>query len=850
MGLSWVALPSWSQIPGLSPMAAQQNALGFGAGAGTGGNAMGSAQDFNNAQGNGAGANTGGNSPNLAPLNYADPLPRTLPGPAQNLSLPPLKTNDFQKFILETSGYKLPIFGQDFFENLQFTQVQRNGATLSTQLNSNIFAPLENSPVNDNYTVGPGDQVVVRVWGSINEDAKLIIDRNGLVSIPRVGTVNVAGVKASQLEGIIKNAFFKYYKNFELSVTLGQLRTITVYVVGQARRPGSYSISSLSTLSSALFATGGVNANGSMRRIQLKRDGKVISEFDLYDFLTQGNKTNDLKLIDGDVLFIPAAYGYAALVGKVNNSAIFELKNEGETIEKLLSIAGGLPVTADQKRGTLERVNPKEKQPREVINFSIDPKGLLTPLKSGDLLTILSISPELSNSITLRGAVSQPIRLAWTKGMRIRDLIPNKESLISRDSIRRQNETLFDVNQLERTQIDRLELPADLRAGNNTDFSNNPNNPNNLGMPVMGALGATNGLNSSDSFIKKPFTGAIKDIALDTLSRRIGDLYDEINLDYAVIERLTPQELKVTLIPFNLGRVLADEKDPDNQLLQPGDIVTVFSAQDIRVPLSKRRIMVRIEGEVAKPGVYQATPGETLSTVIQRAGGLTHDAYLFGSNFTREAIKLSQQENLDRLVKRLDAEYSSSLTKAIQSVGASADIAATQSRVLASQNAARQAIERLKTLKPEGRITLGLNPELYNHVEKLPELHLENGDRLLIPARPDFVYVFGSINSESALIYRPNLTVADYLKLSGVTAGADRENVILARADGTAITNGSSFWDTSVNNIKVLPGDTILMPEKLDQESSWSSVIRSTKDISQIFYQMGLGVAAIKILKQ
>ncbi len=812
---------------------------------------MGQGQDFNTPQGNGA--NAGGNPNNLAPLNYADPLPRILPGPAQNLSLPPLKTNDFQKFILETSGYRLPIFGQEFFENLQFTQIQRNAATLSTQLNSNIFAPLENSPVNDNYTVGPGDQVVVRVWGSINEDAKLIIDRNGFISIPRVGTVNVAGVKASQLEGIIKNAFFKYYKNFELSVTLGQLRTITVYVVGQARRPGSYSLSSLSTLSSALFATGGVNATGSMRRIQLKRDGKVISEFDLYDFLTQGNKTNDLKLIDGDVLFIPAAYGYAALVGKVNNSAIFELKNEGETIEKLLSIAGGIPVTADQKRGTLERVNPKEKQPREVINFSIDPKGLSTPLKNGDLLTVLSISPELSNSITLRGAVSQPIRLAWSKGMRIRDLIPNKESLISRDSIRRQNETLFDVNQLERTQLDRQQLPVDLRPQNNTDFFNNPNNSNNsnnLGMVGLGALGASNGLNSSDSFVKKPFTGAIKDIALDTLSSRIGDLYDEINLDYAVIERLTPQELKVTLIPFNLGRVLADEKDPDNQLLQPGDIVTVFSAQDIRVPLSKRRIMVRIEGEVAKPGVYQATPGETLSTVIQRAGGLTHDAYLFGSNFTREAIKLSQQENLDRLVKRLDAEYSSSLTKAIQSVGASSDIAATQSRVLASQTAARQAIDRLKTLKPEGRIALGLNPELYNHVEKLPELHLENGDRLLIPARPDFVYVFGSINSESALIYRPNLTVADYLKLSGVTAGADRENVILARADGTAITNGSSFWDTSVKNIKVLPGDTILMPEKLDQESAWSSVIRSTKDISQIFYQMGLGVAAIKILKQ
>ena len=801
-------------------------------------------------------------------MQNSNPLQKTYP-------MTPLKQNEFQKFILETSGFKLPLFGLDFFENLQTNYSVRGMETPSLSLTSGAFAPLDNSPVNDDYAVGPGDQIVVRGWGSLTVDIKLTVDRNGQLSIPKIGSLNVAGVKASKLESVIKTAFSKYYKDFELSVTLGQLRSITVYVVGQARRPGSYFLSSLSTLASGLFATGGPNSNGSMRRVQLKRGGQVITEFDLYKFLTEGVSTSDVKLIDGDVIYIPPAFGYVAIVGKVNTPAVFELKSNDESLEQILKIAGGLPVVADPKKVTLERLDSSKKQTRSVEDFPLDSNGLHKTLKNGDLLTILTITPELSNAITLRGSVAQPIRVAWREGVRISDLIPNREALISRDSIRRQNETLFDSNQRERALREREMIPGDLlddaeltarvnKINLEASLSNKPNNTNFTSLSnalVLECQNDPNQLKCKDvrdvESLRAYREGRLfKDQAINldnnlkqtqTLTDRIGNLYDEINWDYAVIERLKRSDLSVTLIPFNLNNVLNDQKDPDNQLLQPGDVITIFSTNDLSVPISKRRITVRVEGEISKPGVYQAKPGDTLSTIIQRAGGLTHDAYLYGAAFYRDEVRRSQLENLQKLIKRVEAESNAALLQASQSTGASSNPIAVQARVLAAQAAQKQAMDRIRNLKPEGRIALTQSPDLYNRIETLPEIRLQNGDRLVIPTRPDFVYIYGAVNTESALLYRSEQTVNDYLKLSGVTASADKNTAILLRANGSALTNTGS-WSNTVLSTKVMPGDSIVIPDKLDLETTWSSAIRNTVDITQIFYQLGLGAAAIKVL--
>jgi protein involved in polysaccharide export with SLBB domain len=699
------------------------------------------------------------------------------PQQPQQQALEPLKPNDFQRFVLETAGYKLPLYGQEFFDNLPFN-------------------PINNAPVSGDYPLGPGDQVLVRGWGSLDIDARLVVDRNGMVSIPRVGSVVLAGVKANQAEGVIRTAVGKYYKGFELSVTLGQLRAITVYVVGQARRPGSYSISSVSTLASGLFATGGPNATGTMRRVQLKRSGKVIAELDLYKFLASGSDAAEVKLIDGDVIVLPPAFGHIALVGKVNNPAVYEIKSAGETLDDIIQIAGGLPVVADARRVTLERLDATQSQPRSVQDFALNAEGLKTILKNGDMLTVVSIAPELSNAVTLRGNVSTPMRVMWREGLRIRDLIPNKEALISRDSIRRQNETLFDASQRERTQRDR-DLKPDI----------------------------------------------------DSLSDSIGNLYDEINWDYALIERLNRKDLTVTLVSFNLARALADEKSKDNQPLQAGDIVTVFSVNDVRIPQAKRRVMVRIEGEVAEPGIYHVAPGETLQDVLSRAGGVTQDAYLYGAALYRDEVRKSQTENLRKLVSRLESDSSTEISKIGAGAGASADGVGLQVRMQSAQQAQRQAVQSLRQIKPEGRVALGVPPELKVSPAKLPDVRMRNGDRFVVPPRPDYVYVYGAVNTESALLYTPDSSVRDYLKQAGLTESGDRDAVVLLRANGAALSSNSGAWFSGVLGTTVMPGDSILVPQKTDLEPMWSAFTRNTKDITQIFYQLGLGAAALRTLR-
>ncbi len=726
------------------------------------------------------------------------------------IALDPLKPNDFQQFILQTTGQRLPLFGFQFFENINASQAQAVGAMQTT----NAFAPAEGTAVSPDYPLGAGDQLIIRAWGSIDVDVKVTIDRNGQIVIPKVGSVPMAGVKVSQSEAVIKQALAKNYKGFEVNVTLGQLRAITVYVVGQARRPGSYTLSSMSTLSSGLFASGGPNANGSVRRVQLKRAGQLVTEFDLYGFLSQGQAAGDMRLIDGDVIFIPPAAGYVALQGAVNSQAVYELKSASEKLDQLLAVAGGLPITTDPRKVSLERITPHLPQPRSIQNISLqtaDQQGMQTALQTGDLLTFYPITPDMGNAVTLRGNVAQAARMPWKQGMRVSDLIPNKEALITPSSVRKQNETLFDANKRARTSRERSTESFDA-----TLWQQQPK-------------------------LQEPRSLVLAD--------QVGEALEEVNLDYATIERFNRKDLSSELLAFNLGKVLTNPQDAENIQLQPGDVVTVFSSDDVRIPQAKRRVIVRLEGEVQRPGIYQVAPNESLASLLLKAGGLTPNAYLFGSAFYREEVRKQQTENLDKLVRKLEAERASSLSQVAQSQGGASESAALQAKIAATTMAQKQSLDRLRSVKAEGRISLSLPASLRMSLNELPRIGLQNADKFYVPSRPDFVYVFGSVNTESALLFRPGLSVSAYIGLAGMGGGAHKDGVILVRADGSAMTP-QSFWRNEVLSAEVLPGDTIVLPEKQDRETTWSAVFRNTKDITQILYQLGLGAAAIKTLRQ
>ena len=327
--------------------------------------------------------------------------------------------SDFEIFIEDATGQSLQVYGRKLFEKVPST-----------------FAPIDHVPVPAEYAIGPGDELLIRAWGKIDMDATVTVDRNGQISLPKVGTLNVAGLRYEQLDGYLRSAIGTIYKGFELNVTMGRLRSIQIFVLGSARQTGAFTVSSLSTFIDALFASGGPSATGSMRHIQLRRNGRLTAELDVYDLLRNGDKSQDAQLLPGDVIFIPTIGPQIAIVGSVNEPGIFELKG-ATSISAALEAAGGLTNLATTGRVTLERI--EDRKNHHVDEFALDANGMRQSLKDGDLLKIPSISAQFENAVTIRGNVSVPGRFPWHEGMRVRDLIPSREVLITNDHWKQQN---------------------------------------------------------------------------------------------------------------------------------------------------------------------------------------------------------------------------------------------------------------------------------------------------------------------------------------------------------------------------------------------------------------------------
>ena len=330
--------------------------------------------------------------------------------------LPPEPPTEFQRMVAATTGRQLPIFGASIF----------GGSTPST------FAPVLDIPVSPDYVIGPGDELRLQVWGQINQQGSFIVDRTGAISVPQMGAIHVAGQRYDQLGDFLRTEFSRLYRNFNLNVSMGQLRSIQVFVVGQARRPGSYTISSLSTLLNALFASGGPMATGSLRDIQVRRGTQTVVHFDFYDLLLHGDKSKDVPLSPGDVIFIPAVGPQVALLGSVNNPGIYELKKEAAStsVADLLDMGGGRTSVAAGTEVRLERIVDRSVLTLTDVDLS---KPEATLLQNGDIVSVDSVVNRFKNAITLRGNVANPGRYVWHAGMRISDLIPDKDSLLTRN---------------------------------------------------------------------------------------------------------------------------------------------------------------------------------------------------------------------------------------------------------------------------------------------------------------------------------------------------------------------------------------------------------------------------------
>jgi protein involved in polysaccharide export with SLBB domain len=779
--------------------------------------------------------------------------------------LPPEPPSPFQQMVEATTGERLEIYGASLFRRVPTT-----------------FAPVQNVPVGPGYVLGPGDEIYLQLSGQVNRQLTLTVDRDGSIQIPELGSVHVAGLTYGELPGFLNRQLGRIYRNFTVSVSMGALRTIQVFVVGQARRPGSFAISSLSTLLNALFASGGPLPTGSVRDIQVKRNGETIDHFDLYDLLLHGDKSHDIPLATGDVIFIPFAGPQVAVLGSVNHPAIYELKGP-TSVAGALDYAGGESSIAAGSDLLLERVY--EHANRNVESVSLD-QSKIEMMQGGDILSVRAVIDRFRDAVTLRGNVANPGRYAWHPGMKVSDLIPNRESLVTRDYWRRRNALgQFVLEQSEEPEIAREEqqmlkqplLPqgqmqtqmrgqqqvqgAQAQGYGSQTYNQQPYSAQPCvqtydaqGQPIPCTEGSTqpqaegslqmgnqtNQQVGADGTTSSTSGGNSVATALTGYGSRFRPKNDvvlsapDIDWGYAVIERQDEKTLTTSLIPFNLGKIVLDRDSSQDMELLPGDVVTIFSKADIRVPSVQQTRYVRLEGEVVGAGVYSVQPGETLRGLLQRAGGFTPEAYLYGSEFTRESTRRIEQQRLSEYADELEAQLAASNAANQTKTGAD------QTAAMASEALARTTVARLRRVQPTGRLVLDLKPDSTG-IDSIPDIALEDGDRFVVPRLPSSVTVEGQVYSANAFIYRPGERARNYLRQAGgPDRQADRKRMFILRADGSVV----SEQYADVQKVTIYPGDTIVVPPNLQPHN----VLQRTIDIAQIAGNLALSAAAIAVL--
>ena len=689
------------------------------------------------------------------------------------------------------------------------------------------FAPTTNVPVGPDYLLGPGDEIRLTVWGKFEGQWLAMVDRDGNITLPKIGTIGVAGLTFKEVKDVLKKELSKYYTGFEMNVSMGALRSIRVYVVGNAKKPGAYTLSSLSTLVNALFEAGGPGSTGSMRDIQVKRNGNNVTHLDLYDFLIYGDKQKDIRLMPEDVIYIPTVGPLVGIAGNVKNPAIYELKGETK-ISDLIALAGGLTASAYLQRVQLERVYQNEV--KIVIDTNLkeieNNKDKDIVLKDGDLLKIFPIANLVVNAVTLKGNVARPGTYQWFDGMKVSDIIKNVDKDLLPD-------TFFDTAYIERfvppdfhREIISFSLgkvlfdkdPKENKVLQPYDTINIFSKWDLLEKPMVRITGAVN----------KPGTFEYREkMKVSDLVMLAGGTKYFAYTKEAELTRVTPTQAgpKTEKIIVNLEKAI--HKDPKSDLeLQQDDYLFVRA-----VPEWDLYKNVTIKGEVKFPGTYTIKKGERLSDLLERAGGFTEKAYLPAATFIRQSIKEIQQRNINDMVERLEREL---LSTGVAEIATSLTPEEAKTKE-AEMRQKQEFIKRLRTVKAMGRISIKLDvPEKLKN--SFYDIELEEGDEINVPANPKTVFVVGSVYNQTAFVYKDDENIDYYLKLAGgLTDNANENSIYILKADGTAERVKNGFFGFG-NVSKLIPGDTIVVPEKLERVA-W---MKNIKDITQILYQIAV----------
>ena len=679
---------------------------------------------------------------------------------------------------------------------------------------------------------------------------ELTVDRNGEIMIPNVGMVKVWGLTYEQGKDVINKAIGRYYKNYEMSLTLGRLRTIQVFVVGEVEAPGSYPVSSLATVINALSAAGGPSRNGSLRKIKITRTGQQPQDVDLYDMFLSGDRSKDVRLQNGDTIFVPVIGPVVAVAGEVRRPAIYELKGAA-TLPEVLGMAGGVAATGYTGRIQVERVT--NNSARIVLDYgtkdgSIDASLGAIQVMDRDMIKVFPVQEATRQVVSLKGNVVRSGEYQYRKGMRLTDLIPGYQDLLPESYLES-----VEITRLAPPDFHRELLTANLRralAGSEPDnillqeqdtvkvfsrweMEEKPQVSVNGAVVTPGTYNYYPGMTVRDLITA---AGSPKRNAfLET---------GELSRIMIVGDKANPSR-----VSLDLSKALAG--DPQHNLpLQSDDVLIVRSVTDWFDASDK---FIKLKGEVRFPGVYSVARGEKLSSVIERAGGYTERAYLKGARFLRRSVRETQQKRMDEVVTRTEKQVLSKQAALAQLSASREEIEATKS----SLDNLMKGIELMKTVKAEGRVVIRL-AALDDLRRSSSDVVVEGGDELEIPIRPSVVLVMGFVYNPISFIYEPESSdLETYLnKAGGPTNDADDSEMYVIKADGTVFsrqqasfglnwsddgrrwTFGNSFTSSTLE-----PGDTLVVPQKIER-IAW---MREIKDITTILANIALSAGTVLI---
>jgi protein involved in polysaccharide export with SLBB domain len=734
------------------------------------------------------------------------------------------------------------------------------------------FLPVQAVPVGPDYIIGPGDSIKIIVWGSVQGEYNLTVNRNGQVDIPKVGVVQVSGLTFRQLREVMDREFARQYNNFQMNVTLDNLRTIQVFVVGQARFPGSYAVSSLSTLVSALFAAGGPSKSGSMRNIQVRRRGKVVAKFDMYDFLLRGDKSKDIRLQSEDVIFIPpigplAAIGTPKSLKEVGEAlatiARAQLQKKAEetpfqaTATSTRSFGARWQQQEDLRiitgRKTPEELAHKQLQQTEIKPFKMKPSpkswlGQDSDKNEGKFEDQFGITlPEAVNKLAMSKGVDfgGPVKVPGIYELKneksLSDLLKLAGGLggtAFKGRVQvlrvqgRQAMILFDedLGKVESRRQDFRIIDGDF-----VEIFPVPN-------LVEKKLAISGAVKNPGEF------GFRENMRVSDLVAYAGGLLQQADKSEAEITRvtITPQGPETTRFQIRLFAAL-NNVPRDNVVLKPNDYLFIRT-----VPNWDIYKTVEIAGEVRSPGTYALKKGETLSSVVSRAGGFTDRAYLLGAVLLRQSTKEIQKQQLKAAIDRLEARaIISAGEKAMTGVeteeGKRAEVLAKQQQML---------IASLRRVEPLGRVVIHLSdPERLRGTPD--DIALQEGDRLMIPQGQSTVNVVGAVFAPTALVYTPYRTVNDYVTMAGGTTDiADDKEIYVIKVNGGAVSRKGFTWlgagwdgtkyayhPGGLRSMTLDPGDTIVVPERVER-IAW---LKEFKDIATILGNIALTAGVVLV---